>query len=214
LALNWFSGADVFRAVVRDPGSFAGFRMKARTHIKCLCCKERHRADPRNAGRQNYCCKPACRKASKAASQSKWSTKPENRDYFRGAENAARVRQWRAANPGYWRRGGRGKPGGQVALQETCNAQTVAAEGVAGNSGQDALQDLCPARNPVLVGLVAVLSGLALQEDIAAFIGKLLSRGEDILRMSPGRPPPPRHENENHPVPGATPACAAPVQLD
>lgn len=188
--------------------------MKARTHIKCSCCKERHAVDPRNAGRQKYCSKPGCRKASKAASQRQWNAKPENRDYFRGEQNAARVREWRAANPGYWRRGARSNAGGKVVLQETWIAQTVGDERTAWNLEQDALQDVCPARNPVLVGLVAVLSGLALQEDIAAFMAKLLSRGEDILRMSPGRPPPPNHENENHPVSGATPACAAPVQLD
>lgn len=185
--------------------------MKARTHIKCLCCKERHAVDPRNAGHQKYCPKPDCRKASKAASQRQWSAKPENRDYFRGAENAARVRAWRAANPGYWRRSGRGKPGGKVALQETWTAQRPGDQGVARKLEQDALQDVCPAQNPVLVGLVAVLSGLALQEDIAAFIGKLLSRGEDILRMSPGRPPPPHHENQNHPVSATTAARAPPV---
>ena len=191
--------------------------MKASTHIKCLCCKEKHRVDPRNAGRQKYCSKPACRKASKVASQGKWSAKPENQDYFRGAENTSRVRAWRAANPGYWRRGGLVKPGGKDALQETWIAQSVddeGDEGIAKNPEQDALQDVCPSRNPVLVGLVAVLSGLALQEDIAAFIRKLLSRGEDILRMTPGNLHIQRHETQNHPVPGTPAARATPVQLD
>jgi hypothetical protein len=71
---------------------------------KCLFCGAFFRADPRNAKHQNYCSEPDCRKASKAASRRAWLAKTENRDYFRGPENVARVRAWRAAHPGYWRR--------------------------------------------------------------------------------------------------------------
>ena len=74
----------------------------------CLFCREMFRADRRNARHQKYCSEPACRKASKAASQRAWLAKSENQDYFRGPENVARVQAWRAAHPGYWRR-----PGGQ-----------------------------------------------------------------------------------------------------
>ena len=44
-------------------------------------------SDPRNRGRQNFCRKPDCRKASKADSQKRWLDKPGNRDYFRGSEH-------------------------------------------------------------------------------------------------------------------------------
>jgi hypothetical protein len=30
--------------------------------------------------------------------------KEENKDYFRGPDHCARVRQWRQAHPGYWKR--------------------------------------------------------------------------------------------------------------
>lgn len=53
---------------------------------KCCHCKELFRPDPRNAKRQEYCRKPECRKASKVASQRRWLSKPENRDYFRSPE--------------------------------------------------------------------------------------------------------------------------------
>lgn len=170
--------------------------------------------DPRNAGRQKYCSKPACRRQSKAASQRQWNQKPENQDYFRGAENAARARAWQAANPDYWRKHKANQAGKHEVLQETLAAQTVEKQQVEPSLLEVVLQDVCPAQLPLFVGILAFLSGLVLQEDIAALIGKLLSRGEDILRMSPGRPPAPHHENENHPVSGATPACATPVQLD
>lgn len=192
--------------------------MKSKTRIKCLCCNELHDVDRRNAGRQKFCAKPACRKASKAASQRKWNAKEENKDYFKGPENVARVRAWRVATPGYFRNRKPHGPKGEIALQETLAAQPVDIERIETNLAQeatDALQDSCLARNPVFVGLVAVLSGLALQEDIASFSRKLLSRGEDILRIPP-RGPPHKQDNEtqNHTVPGASAACASPVQLD
>ena len=185
--------------------------MKAKSHIQCLCCKEKHRVDPRNAGRQKYCSKPACRKASKAASQRQWNQKPENQDYFRGEQNAARARAWQAANPGYWRERKANQAGKKKVLQETSNAQSVEKQQVETSLLHVVLQDICPAQIPLFVGILALFSGLVLQEDIADLVRRLLSRGEDILRMSPGRPPPPHHENENHPVSGATPACATPV---
>jgi hypothetical protein len=64
---------------------------------KCLGCGTLFRPDPRNVRHQRYCCQAACRQASKAASQRRWLSQPENQDYFRGAENVARVQRWRGA---------------------------------------------------------------------------------------------------------------------
>ena len=49
---------------------------------KCKHCQTFFAPDPRSARRQRYCSKPACRQASKAASQRRWLQKPGNRDYF------------------------------------------------------------------------------------------------------------------------------------
>lgn len=95
---------------------------------KCLFCGDMFRADPRNARHQKYCSQPACRKASKAASRRAWLAKPPNQDYFRGAENVARVQLWRVAHPGYWRGAGgqRGKvPAAPRALQDHCPTQAT-----------------------------------------------------------------------------------------
>jgi hypothetical protein len=193
--------------------------------------------DPRNAGRQKYCSKSACRKESKAASQRKWNLKPENQVYVQRAKSIQRVQAWRATNPGYWRRGGRGKSRSKLALQETCAAETVDNEGVAqnlrqvalqetciaqavGNEGvahnlqRVALQDACLAQNPFFVGLVAFSSGLTVQEDINALLHRVLSRGQDILRMSSTRTPAANHEKEDPPVPGMASARAWPVPQD
>jgi hypothetical protein len=76
--------------------------MKSKTTFKCLNCNEKHACDPRNRGRQHYCSKPECRRASKAASQRKCLGRPENQNYFRGTDNCERVRRWREAHPGCW----------------------------------------------------------------------------------------------------------------
>jgi hypothetical protein len=80
--------------------------------------------DRRNAHHQKYCSKPECRGASRAASRRRWLAKPANRDYHRGGAHVARVRAWREAHPGYWRRKG-------VALQDVCPPQDAAPERVA-----------------------------------------------------------------------------------
>ena len=80
--------------------------MKRSRRRKCPYCGRLFRPDARNLWHQRHCPKPSCRKVSKAASQRRWLAKSENRDYFRGAINVARVRVWRAAHPGYWRRPG------------------------------------------------------------------------------------------------------------
>ncbi len=59
---------------------------------KCLHCEKFFLPDPRNRRGQRYCRKRACRKASKAESQRRWLKQAQNRDYFTGPENAARVR--------------------------------------------------------------------------------------------------------------------------
>ena len=78
--------------------------MTTRRRRKCRHCGQLFRPDPRNLRHQRYCSAKECRRASKAASQGRWLAKAENRDYFRGPEQVARVRTWRAAHPGYGRK--------------------------------------------------------------------------------------------------------------
>ena len=71
---------------------------------KCRHCGQLYEPDPRNRYHQRYCSQPACRQASKAASQRRWRASPKGRDYFRGSANVLRVQAWRKAHPGYWRK--------------------------------------------------------------------------------------------------------------
>ena len=88
---------------------------------KCRHCKQLYEPDPRNRYHQRYCGEPACRQASKAASQRRWRASPKGRDYFRGSANRLRVKAWRRAHPGYWRR----RRQKSRALQDHCLTQNL-----------------------------------------------------------------------------------------
>jgi hypothetical protein len=182
--------------------------MNAKTKYKCLHCSEIHLCDFRNRGRQRYCPKPECRRVSKACSQRQWVSRPENQNYFRGSENSERVRQWRREHPGYWRKK---KAGREDALQETCPAQGSVGHEVEISAPAGALQDICFSQPALLVGLISVMTGHALQEDIAASTRWFLSRGEDILRMKPGSPQFTNDENQAYPVSRTFAAGAASI---
>lgn len=150
---------------------------------KCLCCRKFFVPDPRTADRQRYCFELPCRRASKAASQRRWLSKDGNGDTFRGPDQVARVQEWRRANPGYWR----GKKAASGATQpvepqpskpdqSSCNAPP---------SPLLALQDDWLAQAPAFVGLISMVTGSTLQEDIAATTRLVLLRGRNILGLVP-----------------------------
>src|SRR5450755_2277250 len=124
---------------------------------KCKCCLKLFRPDPRNRHHQRYCSVPACRAASKAASQARWLVKPENQGYFRGPVNVARVQAWRSRHPGYWRKGRRVG----TALQDVSMAQPIGS----------AIETANAARSP-------------LQDDFVRTTDRLLRLGQDILATS------------------------------
>ena len=144
---------------------------------KCLHCGELFDPDRRNLRHQRYCSNTPCRKASKAASQRHWLAKAENRDYFRGPANVARVRAWRADHPGYWRRGSEGAGALQADSPTQATEQPMKSADLAGFP----LQDLLCAQPAVLIGLIANLTGSALQEDIARTAWRFQQLGQDII---------------------------------
>ncbi len=161
---------------------------------KCQNCKRVFPPDHRNVSRQRFCSKPECRHASKVDSQRRWLHKPENVDYFRGADNVKRVQLWRQANPGYWRRSSPEVSAEPDALQETLMPQEMETQALSEEveppeleietPEPDALQETFFLQPTVVVGLIAHLSGLALQEDIAGVARRLQQLGRDILDCS------------------------------
>jgi hypothetical protein len=175
---------------------------------KCLCCNEAFHPDARNRRHQQHCAKDACRKASKAARQARWLAKPENQNYVRGSANCERVRQWRLANPGYSRRRTDAR---RVALQDVSNTQPVENQSAKPSCTTSPLQDVLLMQPALLVGLISVVTGHALQDDIAASARRFLNRGRDILRMARGGPDLPDHENQTNPVSRTAAPRASPV---
>jgi hypothetical protein len=147
---------------------------------KCKNCKELFLPDSRNGARQKYCSLPACRKASKVASQKKWLAKPENRNYFSGPDNIRRVQQWRQQHPGYWQK----QPIEQKPLQDSLSGKTKEYQMDITHLPGRALQDLLTAQPTVFLGLLAQLLGSPLQDDIVTMGGRLQQLGQDILSQS------------------------------
>jgi hypothetical protein len=157
-------------------------------NYNCQNCKRVFHPDYRNVTRQRFCSKPECRHASKVDAQQRWRQQPDNLDYFKGSVHVERVQQWRREHPGYWRRQAPEASTEPDALQEILTAQEMETqslqEGIE-NPEPDALQDSFFLQPTVLVGLIAQISGLALQEDIASMVRRLQQLGRDILDRSP-----------------------------
>jgi hypothetical protein len=145
---------------------------------KCPNCGLFFPPDPRNVKRQRFCPKPECRKASKAASQKRWLEKEENKDYFQGPANVARVREWRRKNPGYWRPKATPEPS---PLQDHFEEKTPQEQSLEPSYANVALQDLLSVQPSIILGLIAHLTGSALQDDIALSTRRLQQLGTDIL---------------------------------
>jgi len=125
--------------------------------------------------------------ASKSASQRRWLSQPANRDYFRGPENLQRIQQWRMAHPGYWKK--KSAPSDKVqepAPEAFGNSSPLVTQ----SQGSGTLQDICFTDHPAFIGLISMVTGTTLQEDIACTTRKLEARGRDILGLAlPGQSP-------------------------
>jgi hypothetical protein len=148
---------------------------------KCLCCRKAFTPDHRNRQRQRYCSDPCCRRASHRASQRRWRRKPENRDHFRGPDEVRRVQEWRRKHPGYWKqRSGHRMDSQSVDDQRVDPPQTSRN---APGSPPPPLQDVWWLKSPAFVGLISMVTGSTLQDDIEATLRQMLCRGRDILGL-------------------------------
>lgn len=185
--------------------------MKPESHrCKCLHCKRLFVPDYRNRGRQKYCSSPECRQVGKQARQARWLSKPENQDYFRGAANVERVRTWREAHPGYWKRSPRKA---RRTLQDACSTQEPLlqelAPGAVSAACRRTLQDVCQAQVPLMVGLISKFADCTLQEDIVPFVRRLIARGQDILDQPSSRSTEPNTPYDKQKDPAAGPLAAS-----
>jgi hypothetical protein len=136
-------------------------------------------ADPRTEDRQRYCSTLACRQASKAASQRRWFSKNGNGDHFRGANEVRRVQLWRQSHPGYWKKKNPSSQSTQAVDGQTANPEQSSRN--VPRALPSTLQEDCLTQNPAFVGLISMVTGSTLQEDIALTARQLLLRGRNIL---------------------------------
>ena len=184
-------------------------RSRPRTTRTCQHGTTFFAPDPRSAGRQHACATPACRKASTAASQRRGRPQPGHRDSVSGPAHVERVRQWRQAHPGSWRRQASRVPEGFQA--PLAPHEPLAHQREAG-CGQAACQEAFCMPPALFVGLLAPRTGLSCHEDIAVTARRRQPWGRESLGGSthatggiPEAHPPPRV--------GPTPAGPSAVQL-
>lgn len=145
---------------------------------KCRHCRRLFVPDPRNAWHQQFCAKPACRKASKRTSQKRWLQKPQNQNYFCDPCHVDRVRRWRRDHPKRPRPQPANRSNG---YKNTDNKNNIADQQVKQKSDAVVLQDLLTPQYPIIIGLISHLSASVLQDDIATTTGRLRQLGLDIL---------------------------------
>jgi hypothetical protein len=91
----------------------------------------------------------------------------------------ARVQDWRREHPGYWRGKAPSSGGTQPVDEKPVNPDQSSCNVPRGLTGT--LQDDCLTQMPVFVGLISMVTGYTLQEDIAITTRQLLLRGRNIL---------------------------------
>ena len=157
---------------------------------RCCHCGSWFKPNPRNAYHQRFCVKTECRAASRLASRQKWCLK--NPSYFRGEHHVRRVQDWRREHPGYWkRRGAQRGPETGGALQDVFPTQPIDEQLVTALRDRLSeeisrpLQDVLTAQQHALVGLTSMITGDALQDDIARVLTTCYERGQRIGGMMP-----------------------------
>jgi hypothetical protein len=90
-----------------------------------------------------------------------------------------RVQAWRKLHPGYWRQQTPSSRKGQPADNQSANLAHSSCNVPRGLPRT--LQDECLTQDPAFVGLISMVTGSTLQDEIAATARQLLLRGRNIL---------------------------------
>ncbi len=155
--------------------------MKRRRRRACHHCGVGFVPKPHNHKKQQLLRATECQAVSKPVSQARWRKK--NPDYHCGPVAVRRVQEWRARNPRYWRP--KKVPLEKTPLQEDCISQSFDEQCDDVNLEEIALRENCITQLPLLLGLMSILSGFTLQEDIDRFGRELHKKGRQILGNRP-----------------------------
>lgn len=145
---------------------------------RCRNCKRLFYPDARNRGRQHYCGRSECRKASKDESNRKW--KEKNPDYHKGPIHVARVQNWRKKNSDRPKSGKKTK-NRDTALQDPLFNQPIEIKGYIERLLESALQDALQEQYLVITGIISQITNETLQDSIVLKQRRLRELGADIL---------------------------------
>ncbi len=90
---------------------------------------------------------------------------------------------WQKGHLGYWKNTNRWR---KRTLQDACSEQVPLKLEVTPGSPTRTLQDLCSMQTPLFVGLIAMLAGSTLQDDIATTTRQLVAKGYRPAEKAPG----------------------------
>jgi hypothetical protein len=109
-----------------------------------------------------------------------WLDRPENRDYYRGVQNAERVRAWRGIKtPVNFRKPK--KITAQVGVQNSIILDDAIRQRLIRTLPRLSVQDVIIPENVLLLGFIAEITGDTVQNLIAKTLPRLFSRGRHAL---------------------------------
>jgi hypothetical protein len=92
------------------------------------------------------------------------------------------VRQWRQAHPGYWKKKTPVSESTQIAAPQAVNPVQSSCNVPRRPLGT--LQDFCLAKDPGFIGLIAMITGRTLPDDIAPIARRVVEQGQNILGLT------------------------------
>lgn len=145
-----------------------------RIRKKCKNCGRTFLPDSYNHHHQAYCNNPDCRKKSRKASKARYRKKRSLSLDFRKKESI-RVKAWQTKHPGYWKK--RKKRSKKVrrgaVLRDIAQVEKL-------NEDMSVLRDIAICQHTMLEGVISVLTGDVLREDIGAQRNRLYDRGKEV----------------------------------
>ena len=86
------------------------------------------------------------------------------------------------ANPGYWKRN---RSNLEKPLQDSCEPQQTENKNNNSHFTNNALQDSLAVQHAVIIGIIAQITGSALQENIEETLRHMQQLGQDVLSCNP-----------------------------
>jgi hypothetical protein len=145
-----------------------------RSKKKCRNCGRAFLPNKFNAYHQKYCNNTECRQASRKASKAKFRKAQSLSLDFRTKESE-RVKLWQSNHPGYWKKSKKRskKDSGGVVLRDIALVEKLEEE-------VSALRDIAFSQHTVMEGVISVLTGDVLQDNIGVQRNRLYDRGKAI----------------------------------